>query len=215
MMKRKVALIRRVILAMLPVLFFCRESSAYSDHFVDIELYQSGIILDIRYATPNNITGQTVYSNARCLLRNDVAMRLLRVQEGLCKKGYRLIVFDCYRPLSVQKKLWEILPDERYVTNPARGGSTYNRGAAVDVALADSAGKALSMPTAYYNFSNKADSGYKDASVEVLQNIALLESAMKAEGFLSLKSKWWHYEVADWARHHVSDFPVQKQGCED
>ncbi|NTV92801.1 MAG: M15 family metallopeptidase [Chlorobiaceae bacterium] len=214
-MNRKAAVIYCVAVTLLAVLFFGKGAYADSNHFVDIAMYESGIILDIRYATPNNFTGQTIYPNARCLLRNDVAMRLLRVQKALQKQGYGLIVFDCYRPFSVQKKFWEILPDERYVANPAKGGSTHNRGAAVDVALADSTGKPLSMPTKYDDFSEKADRSYKRTSREALHNSALLESVMKAEGFLPFQSEWWHYDVVDWARYPISDFPVQKQGCED
>ncbi|WP_292003356.1 M15 family metallopeptidase [Chlorobium sp.] len=183
--------------------------------FADLADYDASIILDIRYATPNNFTGKTVYPAARCLLRRDVAMRVLKVQEKLRLKGYRLIVFDCYRPLSVQKKFWAILPDERYVADPKKG-SRHNRGAAVDVSLADSAGRPLEMPTAYDDFSEKASRSWTGSSPAARRNSELLESAMKEEGFEPFPTEWWHFDASGWELYPVSDFPLEKTGgCED
>ena len=183
--------------------------------FADLADYDASIILDIRYATPNNFTGKTVYPAARCLLRRDVAMRLLKVEETLRRKGYRLIVFDCYRPLSVQKTFWAILPDERYVADPEKG-SRHNRGAAVDVSLADSTGKPLEMPTGYDDFSGKASRGWKGSSAAARRNSELLEAVMKEGGFEPFPSEWWHFDASGWEVYPVSDFPLEKTGgCEE
>jgi D-alanyl-D-alanine dipeptidase len=183
--------------------------------FVDVGELEPGIILDIRYATADNFTGQVIYPVARCLLRRDAALRLLRAQQDLEKQGYRLIVFDCYRPLEVQKRFWEIMPDERYVADPSKG-SRHNRGAAVDVSLADSGGKPLSMPTGYDDFSVKAHRDWKGASPEALKNSAILEAAMKAAGFEPFPTEWWHFDAPGWAEYPISDFPLKKTGgCED
>lgn len=183
--------------------------------FADLADYDASIILDIRYATANNFTGKAVYPASRCLLRRDVAMRLLRVEEKLRRKGYRLIVFDCYRPLSVQKKFWAILPDERYVADPKKG-SRHNRGAAVDVSLADSTGRPLEMPTGYDDFSGKAARGWTGSSAAARRNSELLASSMKEEGFEPFPSEWWHFDASGWELYPVSDFPLEKTGgCED
>ncbi|NTU97809.1 MAG: M15 family metallopeptidase [Chlorobiaceae bacterium] len=208
-MKKSIVAFCLFFLAQVPV------SAARDIDFVDIGELDRSIVLDIRYATPNNFTGQAVYPAARCLLRRDAALRLLRVQEKLAEKGYRLVVFDCYRPLSVQKRFWEILPDERYVADPSKG-SRHNRGAAVDVSLADSAGRLLAMPTGYDDFSEKAHRDWKGASPEALKNSAILETAMKAEGFEPFPAEWWHFDAPGWEEYPVSDFPMKKTGgCED
>lgn len=208
-MKNRIAAFLFFLLVSFPVF------AADSIDFVDVGELEPAIILDIRYATANNFTGQAIYPVARCLLRRDAALRLLRVQEALRKQGYRLIVFDCYRPLSVQKRFWEIMPDERYVADPSKG-SRHNRGAAVDVSLADSAGKPLPMPTSYDDFSAKAHRGWKGAAPEALRNSALLETAMKAEGFEPFPTEWWHFDAPGWENYPVSDFPLKKSGgCED
>lgn len=206
----------RRILFFLFLLFLSLPLAAEENiDFVDIGELDNSIFFDIRYATSNNFTGKTVYPVARCLLRRDAALRLLRVEEKLKKQGCTLIVFDCYRPLSIQKRFWEIMPDERYVADPAKG-SRHNRGAAVDVALADLSGKPLPMPSGYDDFSEKAHRDYKGSSLEARKNIALLEAAMKEEGFEPFPSEWWHFDAPGWERYPVSDFPLRNNGgCDD
>jgi D-alanyl-D-alanine dipeptidase len=123
-----------------------RLTEMNDERLVNIEAFISGIRLDIRYATANNFTKRPLYPVARCYLRKQVAERLTKVQQELQAQGLGLKVFDCYRPLSIQKQLWALLPDERYVIDP-RKGSRHNRGAAVDVTLVDAKGNELEMPT--------------------------------------------------------------------
>ncbi|MEI8186371.1 MAG: M15 family metallopeptidase [Chlorobiaceae bacterium] len=184
-------------------------NAAENKDFVDIAELDSSILLDIRYATACNFTGKAMYPVARCLLRRDAALRLLRVEQKLRKQGCRLIIFDGYRPLSVQKKFWNILPDERYVADPAKG-SRHNRGAAVDVSMADLAGHPLPMPSEYDDFSLKAHRGYTGASLEAQKNCALLEAAMKEEGFDPFPTEWWHFDAPGWERYPVSDFSLEE-----
>ncbi|NTW56329.1 MAG: M15 family metallopeptidase [Chlorobiaceae bacterium] len=208
-MKNRIAAFLFFFLASFPVY------AAESIDFVDVGELEPAIVLDIRYATNNNFTGQAIYPVARCLLRRDAALRLLRVQQALSRQGYRLIVFDCYRPLTVQKRFWEIMPDERYVADPSKG-SRHNRGAAVDVSLADSTGKPLLMPTSYDDFSVKAHRDWKGAAPQALRNSGVLEAAMKAEGFEPFPTEWWHFDAPGWENYPVSDFPLKKSGgCED
>ncbi len=131
-----------------------------TDKLVDIKSVNLNIRHDIRYATNNNFLKKKIYSVPRCLLRSDVAQRLSRVQQDLEQMGLGLKVYDCYRPLSVTRQMWEILPDTRYVANPAKG-SRHNRGAAVDLTLVDlHTGAELEMPTAFDDFTDKAARDY-------------------------------------------------------
>lgn len=184
-------------------------NAAENKDFVDITELDSSIMLDIRYATSRNFTGKIMYPVARCLLRRDAALRLLRVEQKLRKHGYRLIIFDGYRPLSVQKKFWNIMPDERYVADPSKG-SRHNRGAAVDVSLADLAGHPLPMPSDYDDFSEKAHRDYTGASPESKKNCALLEGLMKEEGFEPFLTEWWHFDAPGWEHYPVSDFSLEE-----
>lgn len=177
-------------------------------NLVDITSVNRKIRLDIRYATTNNFLKKKVYPVERCLLRASVAQQLLRVQADLQKKGLGLKVYDCYRPLSVQKQMWAIMPDSNYVANPANG-SRHNRGAAVDLTLVDSAGNELEMPTEFDDFSDRAHRDYQGASPKALQNRQLLEDAMKNRGFIPLKSEWWHFDAPGWEKFPLLDVPLE------
>jgi beta-N-acetylhexosaminidase/D-alanyl-D-alanine dipeptidase len=184
------------------------------DELVDIHVVDDTIALDIRYATANNFTGVAVYPQARCKLRYAIARRLAAVQAAVRARGYRLEVWDCYRPFSVQKKLWELVPDPRYVAKPVsrRGklvsGSKHNRGAAVDLTLIDSAGSELEMPTAYDEFSRKAHRNWRGASKRAREHSQLLEQAMVDQGFEPLPTEWWHFDGPGWADYPLSDEPL-------
>lgn len=177
---------------------------------VDIGTVNPNIRLDIRYATTNNFLKRQLYKEARCALRAGVAQKLSRVQEDLQKRGLGLKVYDCYRPLSVTAQMWEVLPDPRYVANPANG-SRHNRGAAVDLTLVDSQGAELPMPTEFDDFTDKAARDYpgNDVSPEAQKNSQLLEEVMTKHGFDPLVTEWWHFDAADWQKFAILDIPYE------
>ena len=186
----------------------CFNTVLFSDQspFVDAKKYDFSLLLDIRYATKNNFTHEAVYPEARCILRSPVAQALSRVQSALKVQGLRLKVFDCYRPLSVQKKFWALVPDEKYVADPQKG-SRHNRGAAVDVSLVDREGKELEMPTGYDDFSVRAHRNFKALPKLALNHRELLEKAMAAEGFIGLDTEWWHFDFRGWESFPIEDIP--------
>jgi D-alanyl-D-alanine dipeptidase len=168
-----------------------------SDPLVDLTTVDPRIRLDIRYATTNNMTRTAIYASARCMLRKSVAERLRRVQDALARQSLGLKVFDAYRPLAAQRRLWAAMPDPRYVANPARAGR-HVRGTAVDVTLVDSEGRELEMPTDYDAFSPASHRNYQGGSTDSRNNRDLLQQAMASEGFVGLASEWWHFDVANW-----------------
>lgn len=175
---------------------------------VDIQEIAPRIVLDIRYATENNFMKKKVYGVARCVLRREVAERLSQVQTDLEKQGLGLKVYDCYRPLAVQKIMWQIVAARPYVANPARG-SKHNRGAAVDLTLVDSNGQELEMPTQFDNFTFRAHRNYQGASREAKKNRSLLQEAMKKRGFIPLSKEWWHFDAVGWQKFEIMDVPLE------
>lgn len=182
---------------------------------VDISTIDPSIVVDIRYATPNNFTGVAVYPVGRCLLRRDIAERLQRVQEGLQQRSLGLKVWDCYRPISVQQKFWALVPDSRYVMQPVIRdgkpveGSKHNRGAAVDVTLVDASGDELPMPTDYDDFTERASRSVLRGDGQAVRNMRLLEVAMVREGFDPLPTEWWHFDGPGWEKYELSDAPLE------
>lgn len=171
---------------------------------VDVRPYAPRAVFEIRYATTNNFTGKRLYPVARCFLARAVAERLRLVHDDLLKKGYRLKIYDGYRPHSVTKRMWAIVGDERYVANPKKG-SRHNRGAAVDVSLCDLKGRELPMPSAFDDFSERAHRDYRDLPMEAVQNRQILEDAMAARGFSGFATEWWHFDFRGWERYPLRD----------
>ncbi|WP_293354336.1 MULTISPECIES: M15 family metallopeptidase [unclassified Microcoleus] len=174
---------------------------------VDIRTVNRNIRLDIRYATTNNFLKRKLYTVAKCALRSSVAEKLGKVQTDLEKIGLGLKVYDCYRPFSVTKQMWEVLPDPNYVANPARG-SRHNRGAAVDLTLVDRTGKELEMPTPYDDFTKKAHRDYNGGSAQSRKNRQTLEDAMKKQGFIGITTEWWHFDSEDWQKFAILDISL-------
>ena len=71
------------------------------------------------------------------------------------------MLFDCYRPLDIQKKMWQIVSNPNYVADPNKG-SIHNRGGAVDITLVDSTGVAIDMGTAFDFFGIEASHDFEN-----------------------------------------------------
>lgn len=182
-------------------------AAAIEPPLVSVSSAVPGVVLDLRYATKRNFLGQAVYPHANALLRAPTAKKLGKAAELLKEKGYRLVVYDAYRPLSVQKKMWALKPDPRYVANPARG-SQHNRGAAVDVSLADLDGRALAMPSDFDEFSERAWRTYEGGDADARKRRDELRAAMEAAGFKGITEEWWHYADPDGKGWPLLDAPL-------
>jgi D-alanyl-D-alanine dipeptidase len=128
----------------------------------------------------------------------------VEVNKEFIKKGYRIKLFDCYRPLDIQKRMWEIVSNPKYVADPAKG-SIHNRGGAVDITLVDANNRELDMGTPFDFFGEKASHGYDKLSDEVLSNRIVLKSIMTAAHFDSFDSEWWHYNLKTGLQDKVSN----------
>ena len=169
----------------------------------------STIVTDVRYSTTNNFTGKILYPTDKIYTRKIVGEALAKIQADLVTNhNYRLKVFDAYRPLSVQKKMWEILPDDNYVANPA-SGSRHNRGAAVDVTIIDSLGNELDMGTEFDNFTEKAHFAYQNLPQKAIFNRTLLRNKMMQYGFNPITTEWWHFDFNGWEKFSILDVQIK------
>lgn len=183
-----------------------------SKQLAELKQLIPGIVYDLRYATVNNFMKRLMYPAGTrvTFLRLPAARALARVQEELRARGIGLKIYDAYRPYAVTVRFWELVKDERYVANPARG-SGHNRGTAVDLTLINlQTGRELPMGTAFDNFSDTAHHSFLQLPEEVLQNRALLKSTMEKNGFKALDTEWWHYSLPDASRYEILDFDFRK-----
>lgn len=167
------------------------------DTFVLVTEYIPGIIVELRYATGDNFTGKVIYDFKDAWLRYGTVKKLGMVQEELEKQGFRLKIWDAFRPVSAQFVLWEAVPDSRYVANPNKGYSNHSRGNTVDVTLTDQEGNEMEMPTGFDDFSARADRDYSDVAKTAAENAKLLEEIMVDCGFRPGITEWWHYSDLD------------------
>ncbi len=169
-----------------------------------IQDIDSTIVIDMPYATPDNFTGQTLYPAQVAVLARDTAEKLKQANSLVKAQGFTIKVWDAYRPLGVQRVLWELVPDSRYVANP-QNGSRHNRGAAVDVTLVDDNGIEVEMPSAFDDFSPRAWRNNQEMSGEARRHLEILTKAMMDSGFTTITTEWWHYDDAQWAEYPLLD----------
>jgi zinc D-Ala-D-Ala dipeptidase len=134
------------------ILFFLISFSCISQVndtvFVNLRDYSNDFVYDMKYATNDNFLKTKVYDCPECFLRMKTVKALIEANRKCIKKGCRIKLFDCYRPLDIQKKMWAIVSNPEYVANPAKG-SIHNRGGAVDITLVYANGKELDMGTPF------------------------------------------------------------------
>ena len=119
-----------------------------------------------------------------------------------------LKIFDGYRPFSVQQRMWHLVPDERYVSNPSNNRGRHTRGTAVDVTLVDRVGNELPMPSYYDEFSERSHRNYTQGSSETIHNRDVLENVMCKAGFIPYAYEWWHFDWKDWQQYPVLDISI-------
>jgi len=170
--------------------------------FIRLDRAISSLIIDLRYASGDNIVGEPFYESATPWLHRDAVRALKKVVARLRDQGYRLVIWDAYRPPQAQWRLWHAYPDPEFVADP-RKGSRHSRGTTVDVTLADREGKLLEMPTDFDVFTKRADHELDDLEPEIRERVEILRNAMFAHGFRGVPAEWWHYDLADWP-----DYPI-------
>ena len=112
--------------------------------------------------------------------------------------GYKIKVWDGYKPVYVQKTFWNLVHDERYVCNPYNGGSIHNKGCAVDITLVDKNGLGLEMPSIFHNFTIKAYRNDENTIKSAKDNLALLTNVMTKCGFTTINTEWWHFNDTEY-----------------
>jgi D-alanyl-D-alanine dipeptidase len=162
--------------------------------FVNLKEYSADFVYDMKYATSDNFLNAKVYDCAECFLRLKTVKALLQANKEFISQGLRIKLFDCYRPLDIQKKMWEIVSNPKYVADPAKG-SIHNRGGAIDITLVDNNGKELDMGTKFDFFGIEASHAYSKLPQKVKDNRKLLKKIMIANQFNSFDSEWWHYNL--------------------
>ena len=209
----------RILRFVVPVVCLILFSSAFSQtappkqsnkreaHLIELISLDKSIKLDIRYATDNNFVGRAVYPEARAFLQKPAAEAVVRVHRKLKEKGLGIVIFDGYRPWTITKLFWDVVPEEKrkFVADPAKG-SKHNRGCAVDLSIFDlKTGQLIDMPSGFDEFTERASPDYKGGTKLQTENRDLLRRLMEAEGFTVNPNEWWHFDYKNWQDYEIYD----------
>ncbi len=183
-----------------------------SSELVELTRLDPTLQLDIRYATPHNFMGRALYPQARAFLQRPAAEALVQVNAELKPLGYRLLVFDGYRPWRITKQMWDSTPPDKheFVADPQKG-SRHNRGCAIDVSLCDlTTGREIAMPGDYDEMSPRSYPAYAGGTPAQREARDLLRTHMEAHGFTVLPAEWWHFDFRDWKSYPIQNVPFEQ-----
>ena len=168
------------------------------DDFVRIADYIPDARVELPYATQDNFTGTQIYEFTDAYLRYGTLKKLAQAAARLREMGYGLLIWDGYRPVYAQQKLWDVCPDPNYVSKPGTGTQAHCRGIAVDLTLYDlETGELLEMPSGFDEFSALGDRDYSDCTAAARANAQLLQDVMESCGFKPYSGEWWHFSDTD------------------
>ena len=194
---------------------FRKQAAMDSSGFVLLADFVPGIVQEIRYYSTYNFIGDRIdgYEEPCALLTIEAARALKLVSSEVAVHGYRLKIFDAYRPVDAVRHfvLWGIedqdlrmkpyfYPDlekqELFLEGYIAKQSSHSRGSAVDLTLLDmKSGKELDMGSPFDLFSEVSHPDYKGITEEQYRNRMLLRTVMLRNGFLPIDCEWWHFSL--------------------
>lgn len=164
---------------------------------LDVRTIVPDAVIDLRYATVDHFVGVQLYpADARCLVHESMADGLATAANRLRAQGKRLVFWDCYRPHSVQVRMFQEVPNPNWVARPSDFARSHEAGRSVDVTVADGHYEwLLDMGTDFDDFSARS-LAYATEGVTAQQqaNRALLRNAMEAGGLTMYAGEWWHFD---------------------
>ena len=175
------------------------------------------IVQEIRYYSTYNFIGDRIdgYEEPCALLTREAARQLKSVAGEMLVQGYRLKVFDAYRPAAAVKHfvLWgledqdvrmkpyfypELEKQRLFVEGYIAKQSSHSRGSAVDLTLLDmSTGKELDMGSPFDLFSPVSHPDCRSITNEQYENRMILRDVMMRNGFQPIGCEWWHFSLKD------------------
>ena len=190
------------------------------------------IVQEIRYYSSYNFIGERIdgYEDPIALLTKEAARALKSASNEVMVQGYRLKVFDAYRPACAVKQfvLWgiedtdirmkpyfypELEKQELFIKGYIAKQSSHSRGSAIDLTLLDmKTGKEVDMGSPFDLFSEISHPDYREITDEQYENRMILQNVMKRNGFTTIDCEWWHFSLEDEPYPNTYfEFPVSSE----
>ena len=219
----------RIYTLLLFSVFLSLTSSDLVDGFVYLKDIDDSIVVDLKYYSKSNFTGQFVegYHSNTAILTKESAVALSNAQDDLNKLGYSLILYDAYRPQTAvdffvrwSKKRNDTIYKGVYYPNIKKSElfelgyiaykSGHSRGSTVDVSLIEiSTNKKLDMGTIFDYFGPESSTFYADISENQKSNRMILYEIMTKNGFKNYSKEWWHYTLLNEPFEKYFDFLIK------
>lgn len=174
----------------------------------------SDFIIDLKYATEDNFTGVKVYQSDDCWLDAHTAEILICAKDLFWKDGYRVKIWDAYRPIRAQRRFWEIMPNDDFIARPPDMAKiktfrpTHMNGMCVDLTLTDSNGNELEMPSPFDTMDERAALACPHHSAVGRKNGEYLKRVMESVGFQAYECEWWHFYDVSAEPAPFSDYEI-------
>ena len=199
--------------------------SAYS-HLVDIRKYfnvysstdtlsqtvdysKYDVIVSMKLSTNDTTIGQPFYNSNICMVQYDLLPMLKKAIDLFKQDGYIMVIYDAYRPTSVQQRWFDVVQVHKWVANPAIGmGGVHDRGTAVDISLVNFNGKELEFPTPMHTFTEESARSSTAMTQTARQNMDYMLSVMQKCGFTYINSEWWHFQDVNTKYYLPTDHPI-------
>lgn len=184
--------------------FFIKKKTKITDQWTEVDFSSGELIEKMAYADTSNFLHQRIYPCARCFLRPEAAIALMKAKDIAEQKGVKLVIFDCYRPKRYQQIMYNIIQNPDYVAEPGKG-SMHNKGLAVDIAFSAKNGTLPDFGSDFDDFSERAHFNFEGITTEAKENRKLLKSIMEQSGFTAYDKEWWHFNYSK-AKYETDDF---------
>lgn len=207
---------KKIILCLLTVfvfatISFASEISCDKSDFQMVYEVIDDAVFDMRYYSANNFTGARIngYKAPIAYMTKESLKALKIAADDLRKQGYRILVWDTYRPQKAVDNFVEWINNPEDIGNKSfyphlektelvNGGyiatkSSHTRGSTIDLTIVKLDGSFVDMGGTFDLFSEISNSGYKKLTRKQKNNRKILKEAMQKAGFEGIQSEWWHY----------------------
>ncbi|MBQ8508869.1 MAG: D-alanyl-D-alanine carboxypeptidase family protein [Clostridia bacterium] len=176
-----------------------------------VDLSQYDVKVSMKLSTESASVEGAFYNSNICMLQYDTLQKLIKAIEAFKKAGYTIVIYDAYRPTSVQQRWFDIVKVHKWVADPSRGmGGVHDRGTAVDISLIDKNGNELEMPTPMHTFSNDSARDSENMTATARINMDYMARIMRSCGFSTINSEWWHFQDTNTVNYLPTDHPIDE-----
>ncbi len=185
------------------------SSTDPSNEGVDFSEYD--VKVSMKLSTNETSIGMPFYNSNLCMLQYDTLQKLIKAINLFKQDGYTVVIYDAYRPTSVQQRWFDVVRVHKWVADPSRGmGGIHDRGTAIDMSLIDAEGNELEMPTPMHTFTNDSARTSEIMTETARANMEYMTRIMVSCGFTYINSEWWHFQCVNTKNYLPTDHPIDE-----